>query len=85
MLAKVSGDFFMDIVSQAWVENSSEYLRELFNNLSAIYNRTTEGVLRMFFGTEYLPEKNLGRPLSKLKRDILIQIGLLDNKGEFIE
>lgn len=66
------------------IENSSEYLRELFNNLSAIYNRTTEEVFRMFFGTEYLPEKNLDRPLSKLKRDILIQIGLLDNKGEFI-
>ncbi len=66
------------------IENSSEYLRELFNNLSAIYNRTTEEVFRMFFGTEYLPEKNLDRPLSKLKRDILIQIGVLDNKGEFI-
>lgn len=57
------------------IENSPEYLRELFKNLSSKYKRTTEEVFRMFFGTEYLPEKNLDRPLSKLKRDILIQIG----------
>ncbi|MCM1142737.1 MAG: hypothetical protein NC453_29545 [Muribaculum sp.] len=56
----------------------------MFRNLSAKYKRTTEEVFRMFFGTEYLPEKNLDRPLSKLKRDILIQIGLLDNNGNFI-
>lgn len=66
------------------IENSSGYLRELFNNLSASYKKTTEEVFRMFFGTEYLPEKNLDRPLSKLKRDILIQIGLLDYNGKFI-
>lgn len=66
------------------IENSPEYLRELFKNLSAKYRRTTEEVFRMFFGTEYLPQKNLDRPLSKLKRDILIQIGLLDINGKFV-
>lgn len=66
------------------IENSSEYLHELFVGLSAKYKRTTEEIFRMFFGTEYLPEKNLDRPLSKLKRDILIQIGILDINGQFI-
>ena len=36
----------------------------------------------MLFGTELETSKNLNRPLSKLKRDILTEIGLLKN-GKF--
>ena len=66
------------------LQNSADYLKEIFNNVSLKYRRSTEDVFRMFFGTEYLPDNNLDRPLSKLKRDIMIQIGLLDENGNFV-
>lgn len=66
-------------------ENNATYLKGLFNRVLAQYRLSTEEVFRMFFGTEYLMEKNLDRPLSKLKRDILIQIELLDKDGNFRE
>ena len=67
------------------IENSSDYINGLFKDALAMYKCSIEDVFRMFFGTEYLPEKNLDRPLSKLKRDILKQLGLLDSNGKFIK
>ena len=65
------------------IENTPDYINGLFKNTLAKYKCSVEDAFRMFFGTEYLPAKNLDRPLSKLKRDILIQLGLLDSNGQF--
>lgn len=65
------------------IENSLEYLKDIFAGVMKKYRRSTEDVFKMFFGTEYDKNKNLDRPFSKLKRDILIQYGLLDSKGHF--
>lgn len=59
---------------------SDNYLRDLFNTLLKDYS--TKGfskaeVFRMFFGAEYLPEKTLDRPFSKLKRDVLKYLGVI--------
>ena len=44
---------------------------QLVNSICDIY--------RMFFGTELDSTENLNRPFSKLKRDILTQLGVLEN------
>ena len=59
---------------------TDNYLHDLFNKILSDYS--TKGfskadVFRMLFGTEYLPEKTLDRPLSKLKRDILKYLGVI--------
>lgn len=67
------------------IENTPDYINELFKGTLAKYKCSVEDAFRIFFGTEYLPTKNLDRPLSKLKRDILIQLGLLNSSGQFIK
>ena len=52
-----------------------------FNTLKE-YGYTERDVYRMFFGTELDSTENLNRPFSKLKRDILTQLGVLEN-GHF--
>lgn len=66
------------------IKNNYDYLKSLFSGALKKYHKTTEDIYRMFFGTEYVMDKNLDRPFSKLKRDILIQYGLLDENGNFI-
>lgn len=66
------------------IENNYVYLKDLFSGVLKKYDRGTEDVYRMFFGTEYVKDKNLDRPFSKLKRDILFQYGLIDENGIFI-
>lgn len=66
------------------LENDTLYLHNLFNKIGGKFKRSTEEIFRMFFGTEYLSDNNLNRPLSKLKRDLLYQLGLLDATGKFI-
>lgn len=56
------------------------YVNELMDNLLAKANGgrglTRRDVYRMLFGVEYETDRFLDRPLSKLKRDLLEQIGL---------
>lgn len=66
------------------LENDTLYLHDLFNKIGGNFKRSTEEIFRMFFGTEYLSTNNLNRPFSKLKRDLLFQLGLLDATGRFI-
>lgn len=59
---------------------TENYLRDLFQNVLADFSTkgyTKEDVFRMIFGTEYLPEHTLDRPLSKLKRDILKYLNII--------
>jgi len=56
------------------------YLRDLFNNVLKDFSTkgyTIEDVYRMVFGTEYLSEHTLDRPLSKLKRDLLKYLNII--------
>lgn len=54
------------------------YINNIVDNLfkNNINGLTKKEVYRMIFGVEYDSDKYLDRPLSKLKRDILEQIGL---------
>lgn len=67
------------------IENNYVYLKDIFAGTLNKYHKTTEDIYRMFFGTEYVKDKNLDRPFSKLKRDILFQYGLIDENGDFID
>lgn len=58
------------------LKNSPFYLENSMKRLQRIFRRTPEEVYRMFFGTEYTPENNLNRPFSKLKRDLLENLGI---------
>ncbi len=55
------------------------YLASLFKNIlkDSGFKLSREEVYRMLFGTEYSEEKYLDRPFSKLKHDLLKQIGVI--------
>lgn len=53
------------------------YLNDIIIATMSHYNLSVEQVYRMFFGTEMKEDKTLDRPLSKLKRDTLEQVGIL--------
>lgn len=56
-----------------------DYLKSLFEDmLSQGMHLTREEVYRILFGTEYDSDKFLDRPFSKLKHDLLKQIGVID-------
>ena len=57
-------------------------LKTLLHELLEHYKLSKADVYRMLFGAELEASKNLNRPLSKLKRDILTEIGILKN-GKF--
>lgn len=63
-------------------QNSDAYLKYLLKNLLQHYKYTEQDVYRMFFCADLESKNNLDRPFSKLKRDILTQLGLLTN-GRF--
>lgn len=56
---------------------SDAYLQQLLNQLGKNFNLSQEEAYRMLFGTELLESKDNDRPLSKLKRDILIELGVI--------
>lgn len=59
---------------------TDNYLHDLFQTVLSDFSTkgyTKEDVFRMFFGTEYLAEHTLDRPLSKLKRDILKYLNVI--------
>ena len=60
-------------------KNPSSYLSHLLNDTLKEYGYTERDIYRMFFGTELDSTENLNRPFSKLKRDILTQLGVLEN------
>lgn len=60
-------------------KNPSSYLSHLLNDTLNDYGYTENDVYRMFFGAELDSTENLNRPFSKLKRDILTQLGVLEN------
>lgn len=61
---------------------SDAYLKTLLEGLLKHYKLSKADVYRILFGTELEISKNLNRPLSKLKRDILTEIGILKD-GKF--
>lgn len=63
---------------------SPVYLQTLFRSLGDKFHLPMENLYKMIFGVEYQNNNNLDRPLSKLKRDILTQLGFLDVNGKFI-
>lgn len=64
-------------------QNNDTYLSQVLNGILSHYKISKADVYRMFFGTELEPLDNLKRPLAKLKRDVLRQVGLIDKKGEW--
>lgn len=58
-------------------EYNDTYLEDLINATMKHYDLSLSEVYRMFFGTELDRRKTLDRPLSKLKRDILEQLGII--------
>lgn len=59
---------------------TDNYLRDLYKNILSNFTAkgyTQEEVFRIVFGVEYLSEKTLDRPLSKLKRDILKYLNVI--------
>ena len=63
-------------------QNSDSYLKYLLKNLLVRYKYSEREVYRMMFGTEIESSSLLDRPFSKLKKDILTQLGILEN-GHF--
>lgn len=63
-------------------KNPNSYLSHLLNDTLKEYGYTEYDVYRMFFGTELDSTNNPNRPFSKLKRDILTQLGVLKS-GHF--
>ena len=60
------------------LKNNGKYLDNLFKNvLQDFAPKSKEEIYRMLFGTEMLPENQDKRPLSKLKHDLLEEIGLV--------
>lgn len=58
--------------------NNNTYLEDLYCNiLSTFPEKSQADVYRMLFGTELYEEGHLNRPLSKLKHDILEQLGII--------
>ena len=63
--------------ARGYTEN---YLRDLFRSILSDFSSkgyTKSDVFRMVFGTEYYSEHTLNRPLSKLKRDLLVYLGVI--------
>jgi len=57
---------------------SDTYLNEILNKISSDFDISTqEEAYRILFGTELLEKKNNNRPLSKFKRDILKELGII--------
>lgn len=58
----------------------ADYLKTLFSmmNEDNKWNLTRQEVYRILFGVEFDSEKFLDRPFSKLKHDLLKQIGVID-------
>lgn len=61
-------------------QNSDTYLKFLLKNLLQHYKYTEQDIYRMMFCTEIESKYNLNRPFSKLKRDILTQLGLFEDE-----
>ena len=76
------GDLEVKDILQFNYQNSDTYLQTLLDGLLKYYKLSKADVYRMLFGTELETSKNLNRPLSKLKRDILTEIGILKD-GKF--
>lgn len=63
-------------------QNSDTYLKFLLKDLLQHYKYTEQDIYRMIFCADMESKDDLNRPFSKLKRDILAQLGLLEN-GRF--
>ena len=61
---------------------SDAYLKTLLQGMLSHYKLSEVDIYRMLFGTELETTNLLNRPLSKLKRDILMEIGILKD-GKF--
>lgn len=58
------------------LKNNGQYIENLFKNvLQDFAPKSKEEIYRMLFGTEMLSENQDKRPLSKLKHDLLEEIG----------
>ncbi len=57
---------------------SPTYLNELLGEISTYFKFSQEEAYKMLFGTEMLAKNDNNRPLSKLKRDILRELGVID-------
>ena len=79
---KYHGDIEVKDILKYNYQYSDTYLQTLLDNLLEHYKLSKADVYRMLFGTELEASKNLNRPLSKLKRDILTEIGILKD-GNF--
>lgn len=78
-LYEYNGELEVKDILLFFKKNPSSYLSHLLNNTLKEYGYTERDVYRMFFGTELDSTENLNRPFSKLKRDILTQLGVLEN------
>lgn len=57
---------------------SDTYLQDILSKINSDFKFSSqEDVYRMLFGTELFENKNNNRPLSKLKRDILKELGVI--------
>lgn len=59
-------------------QNSDSYLKFLLHDLLSHYHYSKQDIYRMIFCSELDKSNNLNRPFSKLKRDILIQLGVIE-------
>ena len=62
-------------------QNSNSYLEFLLKDLLSKYQYSKQDIYRMVFCSELDKSNNLNRPFSKLKRDILIQLGIIKEDG----
>lgn len=76
------GDLEVKDILQYNYQYSDAYLKTLLQDLLEHYKLSKADIYRMLFGTELETVNNLNRPLSKLKRDILTEIGILKD-GKF--
>ena len=76
------GDLEVKDILQYNYQYSDAYLKALLHELLEHYKLSEVDIYRMLFGTELETSKNLNRPFSKLKRDILTEIGILKD-GKF--
>lgn len=58
---------------------SDRYLSILGDNLLKGIDISTEEMYRIVFGAEYKPDKFLQRPFSKFKKDILTELGIIED------
>ncbi|MBD5339344.1 MAG: hypothetical protein HDR98_09555 [Bacteroides sp.] len=63
-------------------QNSDTYLKFLLQDLLSHYHYSKQDIYRMIFGAELDLSANLNRPFSKLKRDVLIQLGIIEKDGD---